>query len=139
MTSNPIIEIFESFYLALSFPHGELLLVYFKKGNKGYSLKKKDSKDLELPISKLKFIEIDGKLNLLIGTSLGYLIFYDDIEKNLLNHHIVVNNSYLEESILDFVVYDFDSDGTLEVLVFYFNRVVQFFRLNKNIFEFLGK
>lgn len=98
-----------------------------------------DRKDLDLPISSIGFFESGGYVNLIVGTTLGYLVCYHHINySNGLKYNKVINNNLLEETIVDVIVSDIDGDGFLEIIVIYFNRKLQIFRIkdNKN-FDFV--
>ena len=75
------------------------------------------------------FSRFGDSLNLYVGTTIGYLVCYFDINFtfSLKNNH-VINNNFLEETICDLEVVDLDSDGKQEILVLYFNKKVQIFK-----------
>lgn len=105
-----------------------------------FVLKGSQIKDLELPASAMTFDMNDEELNLIVGTTFGYLIEYKKVEENLLGNHVVLNNGKLQESIIDVVKKDLDNDGYQELIVFYFNKIVQFYRIQgKDDYAFLGE
>ena len=120
--------------------NGDLRLFKFNyKGKKEYKLVYEDHKNLELPISAVSFYYIEDKLNLIVGTTLGYLVAYTDInEKNKLKNNFVINNTRLEEAIIDFKLIDLDRDGYLEIFVLYFNKKIHVYKIkNYNKFDYV--
>ena len=122
-------------FLSFGFVDGTLLFLHFKKQkNKktwAYNKNIEKTKNLELPISSLEFFENSKNyVNLIVGTTLGYLVVYKNLMKNYLNEHIVINNNFLQESIIDVLIGDFNSDGRREILVYYFNKIIQFYQID---------
>ena len=52
--------------------------------SKKLQIESKSKKNLDLPVSKVKFFLHENQIHLLVGSTFGYLIFYFDIKnKNL--------------------------------------------------------
>lgn len=100
-----------------------------------------DKKDLELPIASVEFYKINGKLNLFVGSTLGYLVTYMNINStNKLMNNLVINNSRLEEAIVDVKLVDVDSDGVMEIAVLYFNKVMHIYKIiDYNNYSFVSR
>lgn len=87
-------------WIALAFDSGRLQLMNFKKTNSKFKLMSNFDTELELPISKMIFVK-NYNHDLLVGTTLGYLVLYQNIEHYGLYKNLVINNHFLEESIVD--------------------------------------
>lgn len=80
--------------------------------------------DHELHVCSIVFQKYDQKINIIVGTTIGYLIQYENIELYRLGRHVVLNNRHIEESILDIALVDLRGNGELNLIVYYFNRVL---------------
>lgn len=100
-----------------------------------------DKKDLELPVASVEFYKVNGKLNLLVGSTLGYLVTYMNINpSNKLQNNLVINNSHLEEAIVDVKLVDLTDNGIIEIAVLYFNKVIHIYRIiDYNKYNFVGR
>ena len=56
---------------------------------------KKIVKDLELPIAQMLFFQKNEQLDIILGTTLGYVVKYENIENLLLDKNVVINNKHL--------------------------------------------
>lgn len=92
-----------------------------------------------MPVSSITFFECGNSTNVLVGTTLGYLVCFHNINgQNGLKYNVVINNNMLEESIIDVIVSDIDFDGFQEIIVIYFNKQIQIYRIkDQRNFEFL--
>ena len=65
----------------------------------------------ELHVGSIVFENYNNKINIIVGTTLGYLIKYKNIELYKLSKNLVLNNKNMHESIIDIELVDLKGDN----------------------------
>ena len=80
-------KVYQEGWISIGTESGNVFLIEFCQPEQSKSIKIVNikKKNLDLPMSKIKFFYFEENYHLLVGSTFGYLIFYFDIEKNGLN------------------------------------------------------